>query len=464
MKWHQGSIPEAIAESKLRKALFLVFISSDNDQSQQINSSLEEAAVSNKLGPTCVAIKLEANSEAVKQFSQIYPVVVIPSTFFIGLNGIPLEVIIEPLSSTDLLEKVNKVLQLHEQQQLQDQVNVPLANATTPVASTSTLESTENSANMASTTLDNSQNAFPLDARVERAKKLAVDLRKQKQKEDEEKEKQKEVERRKMGKQMLLNKQKQQEQEVRQVAEDIAREKAEERAARERIREQIAQDRADRAAKFSVEKAEEERKKHEALQIKLRAEQERAAIEAANRSLFARLQFRLPDGSATNHQFDANATLQVVFDYVKETVKPPFSPFKLCLTFPRREFQTNDFSQTLRDLQLAPSSSVLVLPVRGTVIQSSGNNGLMGFLFMFMSPFLMIWRWLQSYWLPNKPKPAGNKPTSTSGRNNQGRGNNSSDNNSRNFGRQQGKIYRMSDPNGEDDDNNTWNGNSTQQM
>ena len=39
------------------------------------------------------------------------------------------------------------------------------------------------------------------------------------------------------------------------------------------------------------------------------------------------------------------------------------SPFAMHTSYPKREFTANDMSSTLRDLQLAPSASLLVIPV-----------------------------------------------------------------------------------------------------
>lgn len=513
MKWHQGSIPEAINQAKLNRTIFLVFVSGSDEQSQKMNETLEDVSICERLDEKCVALKLEANSDSAKQFSQIYPVVIVPSTFFIGVNGVPLEVIGGSLESSPLLEKIEKVIQLHENtgsaeinssELLSKDVGndtstasavvgaefVHAVPAESPASPTNaSIEDTSVASDINKipdseeqhqipstlTNTDNEPSALPLEERVERAKKLTKQLQERKQIEEKEKEKQKELERRNMGKAVQKNKQKQQEQEFKQLAEELAREKAEERAVVEKIRQQIARDRAERAAKFNAAKAEEERQKQERLQAKLKEEQERAAIESANRSVYARLQFKLPDGSSVNHQFDAGASLQTVLDFVKETVRPQFS-FHLALAFPRREFQGSDYSQTLRDLQLAPSASVLVLPVRSAAV-SSDTFKTFNFVWFLLSPFLTIWRMLQSFIFgtpsPTFPSSANSSSTGASSHHSSStsekgqhvtpeRKSHSADSSS--FGRREGNIYRLPTSNGEDDDNNTWNGNSTQQQ
>lgn len=520
MRWHQGTIPDAINQAKLKQAIFLVFVSGNDEQSQKMSETLEDLGISAKLEENCVALKLEANSESAKQFSQIYPVVVVPSTFFIGSNGVPLEVIGGSLDSNQLGEKINKAVELHGQNisversssgflssdshrsvpsstvagaamTLPSSENAAAVKSTQPVTTTSfeqphvlsdvnsSAAAVQQSVSLPSQNLDatNESRIAALEERVERAKQLALQLKEQKRIEEEEKEKLKEMERRKLGRNLQKNKQKQQEQEVKQLADEIAREKAEERAAREKIRQQIALDRAERATKYNAVKAEEERQKQEVLQAKLKIEQERAAVEAANRSIYARLQFRLPDGSSMNHQFDAGASLQTVLDFVKEAVKPPFSPFHLSLAFPRRVFQENDYSLSLRDLQLAPTASILVLPVRSSAVQSSQKFDNFNFVWLLLSPFLTIWRMLQTFLFgtpsPSIPNQAGRSSSGTTSqaesstagsRTNVVPPRNSQSSDSKIFGRREGNIYRLPNPNGEDDDNNTWNGNSTQQQ
>ncbi|MED6236841.1 hypothetical protein ATANTOWER_015051, partial [Ataeniobius toweri] len=85
----------------------------EDEQSKQLMSSWEDDRVSEEAQNCCVAIKVDAKSDACVQFSQIYPVVCIPSSFFIGVSGIPLEVIAGSVSPDELMKRINKVKKMH---------------------------------------------------------------------------------------------------------------------------------------------------------------------------------------------------------------------------------------------------------------------------------------------------------------------------------------------------------------
>ena len=119
----------------------------------------------------------------------------------------------------------------------------------------------------------------------------------------------------------------------------------------------------------------------------LQLQEERAS---AARNAFARLQFRLPDGSTRNEQFSSQVTLQTVKQFIDNEVKPPFKynfvfvnyiskyfngsslvyrAYNLCTTYPRREFNSNDMNSSLSDLNLTPSAALLILPVNSSSIK-----------------------------------------------------------------------------------------------
>ncbi|XP_060785268.1 zinc-binding protein A33-like isoform X1 [Neoarius graeffei] len=111
MRWFEGSIPAAIATSKQHSSVFVVVIAGDDEQSTQMLSSWEDERVAELTNNCFIAIKVDAKSETCVQFSQIYPVVCIPSSFFIGDNGIPLEIIAGGVSAEELINRKRKVKQ-----------------------------------------------------------------------------------------------------------------------------------------------------------------------------------------------------------------------------------------------------------------------------------------------------------------------------------------------------------------
>lgn len=490
MKWFEGSIPEAIALAKSKQQLFLVFIEGNDELSKSMGTTYEDSTVSSKLqGSKCVAIKLQAGSEPCQQFSQIYPVVVVPSSFFIGCNGIPLEVIAGSVEPPELLNRIDKLFQ--EPAPIDENGSLPAEVALEPMSTASTTAA----AATADASPTEAMSATSLEERVERAKRLVEERRLQKLKEEAEAVKQSEVERRRVAREMQLAQQARDDQERREWARKRAQEKEEERRHRERIQAQIAQDRADRAERYHQEKTQEEQRKREREAQRLLEQQQRAAQEAAARSQVARIQFRLPDGSSAAHTFDADATLQDLHNYVVETVQPSFSSFTLSTTFPRREFGQEHYHSTLRELELAPSAVILVVPVNtpSVVVPAALNNSgasLLKLLWSLLTPFGVIWSLFVGL-IFGSPDPPASAAVSDSGSADAG-GASQRGEASASLGTQEaqaaqggarrrraaqqpvgeamyqrdGNVYRFSNQrfSDDDDDTNTWNGNSTQQM
>jgi phenylalanyl-tRNA synthetase alpha subunit len=138
--------------------------------------------------------------------------------------------------------------------------------------------------------------------------------------EEREKEKAKERERRELGKQLQQLKDAQKEREQRELVDSRQKEKREEKEALEKIRQQIAQDRADRSARYQAAQHEEEARKRAAQNAQEQLQQERAAA----RSAFSRLQFRLPDGSTRTEQFSADVNLIQVTNFIDSVIQPTF--------------------------------------------------------------------------------------------------------------------------------------------
>jgi len=469
MEWFNGSVAEAVAEAKRNNKLFLVYIEGPDDMSKEMSNTYNDAAVAQKLSAkNIVAIKLAANSVPYVQFCAIYPVLIIPSSYFIGVNGNPIEIITGSLVPTEFAAKIDKIIENHEKfspavkgtisSQPSSSKDFGSSSNSCDVASSdsshpSTSQESESEANIAP----------PLGERLERAKAL-LEVKKQIQEEEEKKkEKQQELERRNVGKALQKSQQEKKDNELKEWANNRAKEKEEERLAREKVRALIAQDRAERAAKYQqFQEGEKERIS------KAREEQDRVARAAALNSNEARIQFRLPNGACTNHVFSADASLDDVRIFVRQEVRPPFSHFSLCTTFPRRHFIQSNYSESLRDLQLAPSAVLLILPEQSvTHVNSPGGFWSMVF-WSLMRPFIYSWQAITSIFsgaFQSREQPS--QPTSDSSPKSSNEPSSSHADGARRrdagFVRREGNIYRLSNQ-GEDGENNTWNGNSTQQM
>ncbi|GIY58880.1 UBX domain-containing protein 4 [Caerostris extrusa] len=303
------------------------------------------------------------------------------------------------------------------------------------------------------------------------AKVLVEAQRQQKAQEEKEKEQQDEINRRNVGKAIQQAQQTRHENELKEWAKNRAKEKEEERLAREKVKAMIAQDRAERAAKYQQHKEAEQAERERI--ARNREETEKAMRNAAMSSNDARIQFRMPDGSFTTHCFSADVPLEEARRFVREVIQPPFSHFSLCTTFPRRHFTELNYSESLRDLQLAPSAVLLILPERAVTNVTPGTSFISSIFWTLMSPFTTVWNFIRSFFPGNIPEPdhstrteapsnsqeassKNNQPSNTTRQSNEGRKESP-------FAKREGNIFRINNQS-DDDENNTWNGNSTQQM
>uniref|UniRef100_A0A8C9RTP5 UBX domain-containing protein 4 n=1 Tax=Scleropages formosus TaxID=113540 RepID=A0A8C9RTP5_SCLFO len=442
----------------------------DDEQSSHLMSSWEDQRVSDATSNCFVAIKIDAKSETCVQFSQIYPVVCIPSSFFIGENGIPLEVIAGSVSAEELVKRIAKVKQVPAEPILFLSHLLDHLMYLAPFSCYAWIcESTVSSAMW----LVIADFVLLLLETCCRLTKKLEERREQRRKGDEENEIKKEVERRKLGKEMLEYKRRQEGERTKRMLEERNREKAEERAARERIKQQIALDRADRAARYAKNMEEVEAAKVGVLQARRMELEAKKEASQRDRSTVARIQFRLPDGSFFTNQFPSETKLYEARQFAAQEVGNRYGNFSLATMFPRREFSGEDLGKTLLELELAPSASIVLLPTgrpTNTVVQSSGD-GFWAVLSTIFYPLLAVWRFISSFLFSTTPPPstasrsATPRPASAS----TGESKRESirkrvlEKRAEDF-KKDGNIYRLRTQEDSEDDNNTWNGNSTQQM
>nr|XP_032813032.1 UBX domain-containing protein 4 isoform X4 [Petromyzon marinus] len=518
MLWFDGAIPAAIAEAKKKKFIFVVFICGDDEESVAMSASWEDPEVTEAAAQACVAIKLQAASEPCMQFSQIYPLSGVPSSYFIGESGVPLEVIRGSLSAQELLAKIAHVKQMHiEKGAVEGAPAVASASAPQPSTSTHVLDGSSDGG--AQELME--EHGLPLSeeekaARVERLNRKLEEKRQQKAKDEEESNIRREIERRKLGKDMAEFKQRKEEEQAKRVMDERNREKAEERAAKERIRQQIAQDRAERAARYNREKEEVDAARVAAQQAKEAEKRAKEQQTQQDRTAIARIQYRLPDGSYFTNQFSSETTLAEARTFAQQVVKNAYGDFTLATAFPRRNFTVDDYPRTLQELGLAPSAAIIVLPGNRTAVaaRSPGGtsalsvDGLFALMGTLLLPIVAVWRFLGNFLFgqPVQHPPAGHvgggggggggataataaasaapraarDPGSSSGSAGSGttdvRGEGAPRRRKPATGtgatgggggfKRDGNVYQLGSrgDSDNDDDNNTWNGNSTQQM
>ena len=94
---------------------------------------------------------------------------------------------------------------------------------------------------------------------------------------------------------------------------------------------------------------------------------------------------RLPDGSCKTHHFPAQSPLSDLYSFVRTDTN--YTSFSLSTSFPRRNLDTEDKAATLKDLQMAPSCTVMVLP---SSTLASHNGDFMSLIWLLLTPLTLL--------------------------------------------------------------------------
>lgn len=477
MKWFSGSIGDAIQKSKREKRIFIVYITGQDELSKKMDATLENTEVTALCGAEhCVALTLKANGEECGFFSQIYPVVTVPSVYFIAVNGSPIEVTAGYVEPNAFCQIIQSVIKNHRAQTggspPLDTQPIQMSIAQTEASSSQPASTQADSLSSSHTaTIDSNTSAAPaLEERIDIAKQKIEEKRLQKQEMEEEGRRQKEIERRKLGQDMAKLKQFQEEKKRKELQEQLTKERAEKTKERERIKQELEKDRVERAAKYRKERETQEKQKEEMKQAKELAQNKINSEAEAKKREQARLQIRLPDGSSLTNVFPSGDRLQTVKDFVSQRVGTSVT---LSTTFPRRTFTAEDMSQTLLILELVPSAVLIAVPgkIKANTVNPSGGGGIIS---LVISPLITLWNFLYMFIFGRSSSPPEQKKEesseadqlpSESPSGSASRGAQPQSAYQRRPIRTKGNVRRLTDMKDDDDDENaTWNGNSTQQM
>lgn len=529
---------EAIRFAKMNRSVFIVHIYGDDVASNEMTETWNDENIRQWVtSNNCVAIKLLADSQPGRQFSQIYPVMCVPSVFFInGSNGIPLEVCGGFLSPAELVDKFRHALQLHDAQQTSadnlsasqtqtssiettssdrsalvdrtvsneavHQSNEESLAQVCPNITTDSLADTSHAVGVSRQTDDESMtsvdDALPecssddpeerrkLEEKKERAAALLAERRDTKEAEEKEKAKQEEVERRKLGQEMSKFKNWKDDMQKKEIETSLRKDKEEAKRAREKVREDIERDRQERAARFQKEKNDEKAVTRAKADVKSQAETELQARRDATRRESARIQFRLPDGSSVTQSFSSSESLSTARDFILQRLS--VGSVTLVCTFPKRTFSEADMTASFLDLDLVPSAALIVLVTsHGQVARGGGDEGVGGFVKYILDAMLAVWMFFIGFFSRTTNQTTSHAQQSAQSDSAASGAAVSQRTVARDEGlpssrdirhRQQtasgvkkrkeetGNIHRLHDDDNDsdDDENATWNGNSTQQM
>uniref|UniRef100_A0A7G3B2P2 UBX domain-containing protein 4 n=1 Tax=Lutzomyia longipalpis TaxID=7200 RepID=A0A7G3B2P2_LUTLO len=516
MNWFKGNIAEAVTQSKRKNAIFVVFVAGPDELSTNLAALVDNDIIRKHLeSEKFVAIRIESGSEAYQQFAQIYQLVPLPSIFFIGQNGTPLDIVTSLTTNVeDLEKKINGVLKLIPSPSAtggSPSASAPAqptaeAKPTTPEKKTdaepTSPEATTSSSSPTNTTVvcedgvcrrveapSPSASAAaepPIDDKVARAKELIEKKRKEKEAEEARQEREKELQRRRQGQDVAALKKWQEDQELKQLKEDRRREKKEADEARKKILEQIEQDKRERAQKFAP------------IPPKSSPAEEKQNHHAPVASDTSRIQFKTPSGGTEVHVFASTDQFSTVRSFVQQEILSGsgIRDFALATTFPRREFSEEHNTQTLTELSLTPSAVLLIIP-QGRGGPSSGTmrssqvataspgstayHFITSLLWSFLSPVVSVLTYIKNWAFSRQDQGQQKRAAeeqipdhdAAKRRNLQFPGDGRDDGPQPSTSKAgeaaykrlgASNIHRLHDRKDSDDENNTWNGNSTQQM
>lgn len=355
-----------------------------------------------KIQPNCIVLRIVDGSQEFSDFNNFWTVHGTPMIFFMNGKG---EMVRDPLAGAVTEAQILRAL-------------VAIKTEQTPSVSrqeNSQEESAQMNSEMPSTSETEEEKAERLRLKAEEYRQKIEVARLRKEKEAQEKQRQDEIRRREDGKKMAEAKLEREEEELKatQTRAKRAQEKQAEAEHLAKVRAQIEEDKRNRAAAFSKEKTARDAETNRLKMEKLRQEREKQEEIQRAKASKARLQFRLGDGSTFTHMFEADDPLQNARDLLVSEKKAE-EPFKFRQVMPSKLFEKNDETKSMRDLGLAPSAVLVVIPeYRGSSSPSSGIFSWIWALVFF--PINMIIRALSSVFPPaQQAAPVRQQPQSSS--------------------------------------------------
>ncbi|KAI8645084.1 hypothetical protein BD408DRAFT_474601 [Parasitella parasitica] len=400
--WFKGSMTDAISLVAEKQCVFLVYIHDESEKTNILNATLKDDQVAKAIDENTVAVAMEKSSENAILFGQYYPIQTIPILYFIK-QGTIMDFGIETLTSQDIIDKINAVNQIPSAPP-QEPMSVLTAAATevdpaipVPVAEPSVENTNATTSANSIHSIDCSKNVQQHDqnkAKKEEVQKQLERVRKERAEREQHEAKDKEIKRRQEAKMLQEAQQSRIDKENKIYFEKIKKERLEDEAHRRRVREQIARDRAEKIAQRDAEK---QRQNSASPNTQEAAENSSSSSSfKSNDHMHSNLNIRQLDGSNIRHQFEAISTLSHVRDWIKENrTESAKKPYKLTSQFPTRLFAEADDDKTLIDLNLCPSATIIMKPLKAgsssLSIRSVTSRNRAGFTGYVVSAFDLIY-------------------------------------------------------------------------
>lgn len=184
----------------------------------------------------------------------------------------------------------------------------------------------------------------------------------------------------------------------------------EEHARRQRILNQIAQDRENNSKKHALEYPSKTKNTDEIAHVK----------QHINNSQIVRIQLKKPDGNIVIKIFNCEDNFGVLRSYVAENVlNGLYSKFSLANSFPRKEYTEEDDRKSMIELDLAPTATILVLPLEKTKLISQFQifSILRNILLTIYNPILTIISSIHTFVFQSNQRDPNERNTSESDKN-----------------------------------------------
>lgn len=322
----------------------------------------------------------------------------------------PLKIVTSALKSADELEETITSLipkDITPTTTLAAEISQPVQESLSLSAATETVTITDPSSNTSVAEITANDTEDEKREKMEKARKIIEERRVARIKEEQQQEREREIQRRKEGQNVQNFKKQQGDLEMKQLREEQLRAKQVEKAARQRILDQIEQDKRDRALKFASPTTSVDNSQQNQTKVTPTTS---APQPTTSNSDQAKIQFKNPNGECEIVNFDSDIAFADLYEFVKsDLLKGVPQDFVLATSFPRREFCKEDFAKTLRELNLTPSSVILIIfgrkptaPARKpTSVQTQSGGGfyemMSSVFFGVLTPILAFFAFLKGY-------------------------------------------------------------------
>ncbi|EGX89997.1 UBX domain protein [Cordyceps militaris CM01] len=392
----QGSIQEGISSAVGQQKLLLCFVTDGNDESQIWEEEyLQNESVNGLIAAKAVALRLKAGSDEAGYLAQIFPLPKTP-TIVIMKHGELKEYIASGTTKEDLLRRLANVFAVAP-------VPMPTPAPSTPSGATTAPTPTPNSESSAipsssipvgSPESDGSENVRRILAeRAAKAQKVAAASQS------------KEVDAAAAAASASKGKGRaaaeipaapSQTEAQREATELIRKKKAQQNDERRRILKRIEDDKAARRGLAAQRK--KQRQEDQAAQESEAKEQQAArTVSRSNLGSAAAIQVRLSDGSTLRNKFQATKSIKDIRSWVDKERSDGQGPyfFKQVLTpLPNKSIDITEEDKSLGALGLAPSSTLLLIPIQRFASAYESQFPSQGFFGQIMGLIFGLFTWL----------------------------------------------------------------------